>query len=202
LPFTLLRDVAIDVPLPAHKRRAIDALSYGTNAKLMIGYASRVWRTLGANGATMSDLAYQTTWETSRKQGGTHGVLTNFTGGAHGVAIGQGSPRMQADAATANLERLFPGITAARGEDAREVRFHWPSHPWSRGSYACFGPGDWSTLRGAIGEPAGPLFFAGEHCALEAQGFMEGGCESGELAAEAVLASRKIREGAAVSLSG
>lgn len=198
LPFTLLREVSIGVPLPPGKRRAIDALPYGTNAKLMIGYDSRVWRTQGANGATLSDLAYQTTWETTRKQGGTRGVLTNFTGGAHGIALGEGTARMQADAATAELDRLFPGIVAARGEDPREARFQWPSHPWSRGSYACFGPGDWSRLRGAIAAPVGPLFFAGEHCARDAQGFMEGGCESGDVAAEAVLAARGIRERAAL----
>src|SRR4249919_829660 len=63
LPFTLLRKVAIDVPMPAHKRHAIDRLGYGTNAKLMIGYDRRVWRAQGANGASMSDLAYQTTWD-------------------------------------------------------------------------------------------------------------------------------------------
>jgi monoamine oxidase len=193
LPFTLLRDVKIDAPLPPPQRRAIETLGYGTNAKLMIAYESRVWRTQGANGATMTDLSFQTTWETSRKQGGTHGVLTNFTGGAHGVAIGQGTARAQADAATADLERVFPGITASRGPEPREARMHWPTQPWARGSYACFGPGDWSTVRGAIGAATPPIFFAGEHCALETQGFMEGGCESGEVAADAVLATRGLR---------
>jgi monoamine oxidase len=197
LPFTLLRKVALDVPMPAHKRRAIDALAYGTNAKLMIGYDRRVWREHGANGASMSDLRYQTTWDTTRKQPGAMGVLTNFTGGRHGVAIGQGAPRAQADAATADLERVFPGLAAARTQP-REARFHWPSHPWSLGSYACLRPGDWSTLRGVIGEPVGGLFFAGEHCAPETQGFMEGGCESGETAAAAVLAARGMRAAAGI----
>ncbi|BCT92638.1 hypothetical protein LYSHEL_16620 [Lysobacter helvus] len=197
LPFTLLRKVAIDVPMPAHKRNAIDRLPYGTNAKLMIGYDRRVWRAQGANGASMSDLSYQTTWDTTREQPGAQGVLTNFTGGAHGVALGQGTPRMQADAATADLDRVFPGLAAARTQP-REARFHWPSHPWTLGSYACFGPGDWSALRGAVGESVGRLFFAGEHCALETQGFMEGGCESGELAAEAVQRARGMRVGAGI----
>jgi monoamine oxidase len=191
LPFTLLRRVRIDVELPAVKRRAIDRLAYGSNAKLMIGYDRRVWRTHGANGASMSDLAYQTTWETSRKQPGEAGVLTNFTGGRHGIEIGQGTPKQQAEAATAALEQVFPGVAAARA-GMREARFHWPSHPWSLGSYACFGPGDWTTLRGAIEESVGGLHFAGEHCAPETQGFMEGGCESGETAAAAVLAALGI----------
>jgi len=191
LPFTLLRKVAIDMPLPERKRRAIDTLAYGTNAKLMIGYDARPWRTQGANGATMSDLAFQTTWETTRKQAGQSGVLVNFTGGRHGIELGQGTPRAQADAATAELDRVLPGIAAARTQP-REARFHWPSHPWALGSYACLRPGDWSTLRGVMAEPVGPLFFAGEHCAAETQGFMEGGVESGEVAAAAVLRSRGI----------
>jgi len=200
LPFTLLRRVAIDMPLPAEKRHAIDRLAYGTNAKLMIGYDRRVWRDHGANGASMSDLSYQTTWETSRKQPGTAGTLTNFTGGRHGASLGQGTPRMQADAATADLERVFPGIVAARTH-AREARFHWPTHPWSLGSYACLQPGDWSSLRGVVGAPVGSLFFAGEHCALETQGFMEGGVESGQIAADAVLAMRGLRAAAGVPRS-
>lgn len=189
LPFTLLRDVRIEAPLPHQKRRAIDALAYGTNAKLMIGFDRRVWRAHDANGASMSDLPYQTTWETSRKQPGTTGVLTNFTGGNHGRALGDGTARQQADVAVASLERVFPGVAAARA-NAREARMHWPSQPWVRGSYACFRPGDWSTLRGVMGEAVGGLHFAGEHCAMETQGFMEGGCESGEIAARKVLAQQ------------
>ncbi len=191
LPFTLLRDVRLDIELPAPKRNAIDKLAYGTNAKLMIGFDRRVWREHRANGATMSDLAYQTTWETSRKQPGNSGVLTNFTGGRHGVELGIGSAKQQADAATAALEHVFPGIASAR-TGAREARMHWPSQPWVRGSYACLRPGDWSSLRGAMGEAVGGLHFAGEHCALDTQGFMEGGCESGEIAARAVLAQLGI----------
>lgn len=193
LPFTLLRQVRIDLPLPPVKRRAIDTLAYGSNAKLMIGYDRRVWREAhGANGASMSDLSYQTTWETTRKQPGNGGVLTNFTGGRQGLELGQGTPKAQAEAATAALERVFPGVAAAR-TGAREVRFHWPSHPWTLGSYACFRPGDWAGLRGAMGESVGGLHFAGEHCALDTQGFMEGGCESGEAAASAVLAQAGVR---------
>jgi len=191
LPFTLLRKVRIDVALPAHKRRAIDTLAYGTNAKLMIGFDRRVWRQRNGNGASMSDLPYQTTWETSRRQPGESGVLTNFTGGHHGLALGDGSAKQQADVAIAALERVFPGAALAR-QGAREARMHWPSQPWVRGSYACFRPGDWSSLRGVMGEAVGRLHFAGEHCALETQGFMEGGCESGEVAAREVLAQRGL----------
>ena len=90
-----------------------------------------------------------------------------------------------------DLERVFPGIAAARG-NATEARMHWPSNPWVLGSYACFRPGDWSSIGGVMGESVGGLHFAGEHCSVEAQGFMEGGCESGELAAQAILLQRGV----------
>ncbi len=189
LPFTLLRQVQLDVALPVLKRRAIDHLAYGSNAKLMIGFERRIWREHHANGASMSALPYQTSWETSRKQAGRSGVLTNFTGGAHGLALRQGSAKQQAEAAVRELDRVFPGAAAARG-NATEARMHWPSNPWVQGSYACLQPGDWATLGGVMGASVGGLHFAGEHCSIEAQGFMEGGCDSGERAAKAVLAQR------------
>jgi monoamine oxidase len=189
IPFTTLRQVRIDVPLPAVKLRAIRELRYGTNAKLMIGFNQRIWRDrYHYNGSVYADLPFQTTWETTRKQPGAGGVLVNFVGGKHGVEIGQDSTKSQADKAARELDAIFPGIAATR-DGAREVRMHWPSFPWTQGSYACFGPGDWTTLRGAMGETVGRLFFAGEHCAFDTQGFMEGGCETGEAAAQAILRS-------------
>jgi monoamine oxidase len=193
LPFTTLRRVRIDAELPAVKRRAIDQLGYGTNAKLMIGFNERIWHTRHqSGGATYTDLPLQTTWETSRMQPGAAGILTNFTGGRHGVELGSGSAKQQAAAAVQQLEAVFPGLSAAR-EGAREARMHWPTFPWTLGSYACYLPGQWTGIRGAIGERVGNLHFAGEHCAFDNQGFMEGGCETGEWAARAVLHAAGMR---------
>jgi monoamine oxidase len=188
LPFTLLRDVRLDVPLPPVKRRAIAELGYGTNVKLMMAFDRRLWRERHrASGTVVADLPFQVTWETSRGQAGRAGVLTNFTGGRQGVRVGEGSAAEQARLVVADLERLFPGVAAARA-GMPEARFHWPTHPFTRGSYAALRPGQWTGLHGAAGEAVGRLHFAGEHCSLHAQGFMEGGCETGESAAAALLA--------------
>jgi monoamine oxidase len=192
LPFTTLRQVRITAPLSPVKRRAIDELGYGANAKLMIGFNRRVWREHGSNGSVFTDLPLQSTWETSRAQAGEAGILTNFTGGEHARSIGAGAAGVQAARAVAGLDTIFPGSAAAR-DGALEVRFHWPTYPWVRASYACYGPGQWTTLRGAAGERAGGLLFAGEHCAMDNQGFMEGGCETGEAAAAEVLATLGVR---------
>ncbi len=191
LPLTLLRAVDLRVPLPDRKRRVIDELAYGTNAKLMIGFNARPWREQHASGgAVYTDLPFQCVWETSRLQEGSSGVLTNFTGGRQGLEVGQGASREQADRVVAALEAVYPGVVAARDGDSVQARMHWPTNPWVKGSYACYGPAQWTTLRGVAGESVGGLHFAGEHCALDSQGYMEGGCETGELAARAVLAQR------------
>jgi len=198
IPFTLLRDVRIGVPLPAEKRRAIAELGYGTNAKLMVGFSSRVWRErFRSNGSVLTDMPFQLTWETSRAQSGRAGILTNFTGGAHGVELGQGTDSEQASRMVADLERVFPGATAARA-GMKEVRFHWPSFPWTRGSYASYLAGQWTAFSGAEGESVEGLHFAGEHTSLVAQGFMEGGCETGERAANEIAEARGKRVGSSV----
>lgn len=192
MPFTVLRDVQLDVPMLPEKRRAIRELGYGTNAKLMIGFSSRPWREQhGSNGSVVTDLPFQLVWETSRMQSGRAGILTNFSGGDHGVAVGQGTPAEQAAALVRDLETVFPGVQAARA-GMTETRFHWPTNRWVRGSYASYLAGQWTSIRGLEGASVDTLHFAGEHCSLDAQGYMEGGCETGTRAAQDVLAALTV----------
>lgn len=195
LPFTLLRQVRMEVELPAPQAAAVRELGYGTNAKLMVGFDRRVWREqYRSAGAVLSDLPFQLVWETSRHQEGAAGILTNFTGGRQGVSVGEGTPGAQAQRLVEGLDQVFPGVAGTR-QGMAEARMHWPSHPWTLGSYASYRVGQWSAFHGVEGLASGRLHFAGEHTSVAAQGFMEGGCESGERVAREVLANRGIRVG-------
>lgn len=185
LPFTTLREVELAIELPEPKRRAIRELGYGTNTKLMIGHGARVWREHGSNGSVISDLPFQTAWEGSRLQDGASGFLVAFTGGRVGAGLSPDRASAEATRFTEALDRIFPGLAAAR---TNEVAFHWPGFAWSKGSYACHRPGQWAAFGGAEAEVVGTLSFAGEHTSDEFQGFMEGAAESGERAAAEVLA--------------
>jgi monoamine oxidase len=204
LPFSLLREVRLDLPLPAVKRRAIERLGYGTNAKLMVRFDERPWRAPGgSNGSVLTDLPFQLTWESTRLQPGRGGILVAYGGGRHGVEMGEGTAAEQAERFAAHLDRVFPGAAALR---TGQVRFHWPSFRWTRGSYACYLPGQWTGISGAEAERVGNLHFAGEHTSVDFQGFMEGACESGERAAGEVLADLGLpwpveREVAAAALA-
>ena len=135
LPFTLLRDVRLDLSLPAVKRQAIAELGYGTNAKLMVGFSDRVWRAPrggndrspgrapGSNGSILTDLPIQLTWEATRMQPGKAGILVCYTGGARGIEIGQGTAATQSERFARELERVFPGVSERR---LGESRFHLP----------------------------------------------------------------------------
>jgi monoamine oxidase len=193
VPLTTLRRVELAVDLPERVRSAIADLAYGTNAKLMIGFARRVWRERErSDGSTFSDLPFQTTWEASRVQPGAAGVLTSFVGGRRGVELGRGTVAERAAACVAQLEQVYGGISGERA-GMSEVRFHWPSHPWSLGSYVCLRPGDWTRFGGVFEAAVGRLRFVGEHCSRDAQGFMEGGCETGLRVASELLAELGMR---------
>jgi monoamine oxidase len=190
IPFTMLRQVKIDVELPPVKQKAIQELGYGTNAKLMVGFSDRVWRgEPRSNGSVLTDLPFQLTWEATRMQPGTPGVLVDFTGGRHGVEIGEGTPAHQAELFVRDLERVYPGVSDRR---TGEVRMHWPTFEYTKGSYACYLPGQWTGFGGAEGERVGNLHFCGEHTSMDFQGFMEGGCESGTRVAEEIMADLGI----------
>jgi monoamine oxidase len=195
LPFTLLRQVDLGVDLPAVKRKAIDELGYGTNTKLMVGFSARPWRQRGSNGSSYTDLGYQNTWETSRLQPGPDGILTNYTGGAHGVAITDGTPEKQRDAFLPQIDQVFPGTAGA--STGAVARFAWPTYPLTQGSYACYKVGQWTSIGGAEFEPVGNLHFCGEHTSRDAQGFMEGAALTGAMVAEAIGADLGLGMGAA-----
>ena len=186
IPFTLLRDVRMDVELPELKKRAIRELGYGANAKVLVGFSSRPWQKQGYSGAVYSDELFQLAWDNSFMQPGPAGGLTLYSGGKLALAAGEGTAEQAAVRLMAGIERAFPGAIKAR--NGKVSRFHWPTFPWTKASYACYKPGQWTTIAGAEGLPVGNLFFAGEHCSYDFQGYMNGAAQSGADTAKSVMA--------------
>jgi monoamine oxidase len=200
IPFSVLRGVQLDATLglSADKRRAIDTLGYGTNAKTMIAFDGRPWSSLyAASGTSYSDLLnHQNTWESNRGNATQFGIVTDYASGDRGAALRTTRLQTQVDDFLKDFEHVFPGIRAAalrrNGGYVAHLE-HWPTNPLALGSYTCYLPGQFTGIEGLNGEPAGLLKFAGEHADsfYSWQGYMEGACLAGLRAANEALADIK-----------
>jgi monoamine oxidase len=195
LPFTLLRLVDLrDAGFGARKMRSINELGMGRNTKLQLQFADRFWLPGGGNGEYRLRGSFQTTWEVTRAQGGTAGVLNFFSGGSAAVAAGLTGIDAQAAASLAELARYAPG--SERAWNGRVIRNPWDRYPWSRGSYSLLRPGQYTALHGIESQAEGRVRFAGEQSSADWYGYMNGGVESGQRAAREVLASVGVRRAA------
>lgn len=191
LPFNQLRRCELGFEMPVAKRRAIQELPYGTNAKVMISTRGRPWRDARATGTSFNDGGvYHESWESTRGYEGDVAVMTSYTGGRLGVSVGESNPEAQGRRFAEALDAVFPGTAAAF--TGRAARMHWPGARHFEGSYACYAPTDRVRFGGSESEPVGGIFFAGEHTSPW-QGYLNGAVESGERVAREVLASLGIR---------
>ena len=197
LPFTMLRlvDGVDELPISIAKKRSIAHLGYGDNVKLMLGFTERWWRNPAAalpglsNGSIFTDVPLQCTWETSRGQDGSSGILTNYMGGSNGKHF---TPA-RIDNVKEELNRIFPGIKDRF--DGKRAVMNWPAYQYTRGSYTCPLVGQYTTLLEAAGtaELDGRLIFAGEHTSADFSGFMNGAIQSGNRAAHEIMEPVKMK---------
>ncbi|HEY9699775.1 MAG TPA: NAD(P)/FAD-dependent oxidoreductase [Trichocoleus sp.] len=192
VPFSVLRQINLAIEMPPLQRSAIEHLGYGTGTKLTFPLKERIWRTrYGSTISIYTDRAFQNTWESARYSPGTGGWVTDLRGGQAGLALGSGSTEKQAEGLLQDLDAIFPGIhQVERGSAVRAV---WAREPYALGTYSCYLPGQWTKFRGVEGNRVGNLWFAGEHCSLSSQGFMNGACETAEAAARSILQDLGVR---------
>src|SRR4051794_15306282 len=190
LPFSILRTLDLSkAGFTGPKARAINELGMGTNSKLHVGFSSRHWNTLGSNGETYADTGYQNTWEVSRGQPGTSGILVDYTGGTIRASFGAGTPAPRARQFLTQIEPVLPGISSRyTGKAAID---YWQGYPWTMGSYSYWKVGQYQAFAGAEREQVGTCHFAGEHTSVDFQGYLNGAVESGQRAASEILAAFK-----------
>jgi monoamine oxidase len=188
LPFSLLRLVDYSAAgFSQLKQTAIQELQMGTNSKLHLQFGTRLWEAqLGSNGSTYSDTGYQSTWDVTRGQPGTAGILVDYTGGKIGASFGSGTVQQRAKKFLDQLEPVLPSIKAQWNGLA--TLDYWPGYPWTKGSYSYWKVGQYTKFAGAEREQQGNCHFAGEHTSIDFQGYLNGAVETGERAAAEVVA--------------
>jgi monoamine oxidase len=190
LPFSILRS-SVDISkagFSARKLTAIREMGMGTNSKLHVQFTRRHWESLGNNGETFADTGYQNTWEVTRAQPGASGILVDYTGGNVGASFGSGTPSSRAQEFLGQIEPVLPGISARW--NGRATIDYWTGYPWTKGSYSYWKVGQYQAFAGVEREiEAGSCHFAGEHTSIDFQGYLNGAVETGQRAADEVVAA-------------
>jgi monoamine oxidase len=183
VPFSVLRGLHLDAPQSAAQRAAIDAMAY---TDLIMGFLSprrRFWEDDGLPPAMWTNGALQQVLYAPSHVDEV-GNLIVYVRGAGAQAIRRMGPTAAKAFFVEELARLRP---ASRGNVEFARYLDWGRHPASRGAYMYYRPGEVRRFRAQVGEPAGRVYFAGEHIGQIDPG-MEGACESGERAAVAIAA--------------
>jgi monoamine oxidase len=201
IPFSVLRGLNYSrAQFDSLKQTAITQLGYGKNCKLQLQFDSRMWNQQGpwglGNGSTYSDTGYQNTWDVTRAQDGSTGIMVDYTGGGVPLASFTGNPTDPkvvagfAKTFLSQIEPVFPGITKQwNGRATLDVPL---ANPFLLGSYSYWKVGQYTLFSGyeKARQPnptTGKCHFAGEHCSINFQGFMEGGAQEGARAANEIL---------------
>jgi monoamine oxidase len=201
IPFSVLRGLNYSqAQFDSLKQTAITQLGYGKNCKLQLQFDSRLWNQQGpwglGNGSTYSDTGYQNTWDVTRAQDGSTGILVDYTGGGVPLASFSGNPTDPkvvagfAKTFLSQIEPVFPGITKQwNGRATLDVPL---ANPFLLGSYSYWKVGQYTQFSGyeKARQPnptTGKCHFAGEHCSISFQGFMEGGAQEGARAANEII---------------
>jgi monoamine oxidase len=188
LPFSLLKQsVSLSqAGFSPLKLTAIDELAMGSNSKLNLQFTKRHWISLGCPGDTYADTGYQATWEVTRAQPGTAGILVGYTGGTLADDIGNGTPQEQATKFLAQIEPVLPKLS--ENYNGRVTVDCWKNDAFTRGSYSYWQVGQYTKFAGIEGAQEGNAHFCGEHTSVDAQGYLEGAVESGERVADEITA--------------
>ena len=207
-PAPVLRQIDFAVPLPARWREFVRDADLGRNEKVQVTAAATPWADVLGTGGELWDTAspYSLGWDGTLKgiEGGKP-VWNWFLGGDQ-VTAARDAPEALAAAFAHRTESAVPGIAqAVAGGMVR--RTNWCNDALTLGAYTNsapgqltrFGPLFWIESDDAAERQqavAGRLIFAGEHVSDAWVGFMNGGAQTGRLAAQAVIAAHSRRRAA------
>ena len=184
IPFSTLRQVAVDPPFSPQKRMAISGMLYHEGTRYLFQTRTRFWQGERLSGGGRSN-GPADIWDTSFGQSGTRGIIAMTTGNA-------GIDRRMI--AMSEQERITFGVgltKAAYPQLERELQKvyiqRWVDETYAKGAFTIFRPGQMTGWSAAIVRPENRVHFAGEHTS-NYSGWMEGALMSGERAAQEILA--------------
>lgn len=200
VPAPKTRQIDFAVPLPTKWRHFIGAMTLGRNEKILAAADSPRWRDAVGGGGDVWHAGARGSWA-SGWDGSVCGVegLPVWTWYLGGDATDDRDPAQALAARYASDARLALGDLATACGDAPVRRTAWHRDPLIGGSYGSYPPGHltrfgallWMEGDGGAAVHSAPalgrVIFAGEHLSDAFPGYMNGGAQTGRLAAQSIL---------------
>lgn len=178
IPFSALRLVDIDAPMPMEQHRAIRTLGYTNVTHVSFIPKRKFWEDDGMPPSMWTDGA-AARFNALRNNPDNPEEITSFMAFAND-RVADHLDRLGAEAGTQYVLDYLARIRPSTKDALEPVKFwSWQLDPFAGGAYAAWKPGQLSSFGKDMSAPAGRIHFAGEHTALAARG-MEGAMESGE----------------------
>ena len=186
VPVPLGNKIHFTPRLPSMREQLMQRSSMGAAVKCYVRYERAFWREQGSSGEVASgDGPIAVTFDQCSEDGKTACLLA-FVGGKHARTWHTHTPE-------ARKQIIVDKLVAYFGPDAATpigyIEVDWTAETWSGGGpVTIFPTGTLSVLGDALRAPVGPIHWAGSETARSCMGFMEGAVESGQRAAEEILA--------------
>jgi len=185
LPFGVLQDIEIEPTLTGVQRAAVEELPSQSMTQIYFAHKSNFWEADGFNPSMFTDGVAGMV--AAARNGEDPNQVTSFTA----WAMGPNAERLDALPPAQAADLVIQAIEAVRPAARGQLEFlglqSWGTDPFARGGWAYFRPGQVARFGAAMGAPHGRIRFCGEHLGRAARG-MEGAMESGQRAAEEIIA--------------
>lgn len=179
----------LDQLIDDRKKKSLQEVDLAAHSKVLLGYRQRFWQkksdSLPAHrGVFVKEDLPAMTWDSSMGQEGQKGILSVLVGGDMATQIG-------AQAHEQFLRELTVFGRSFRSEyDNLHHVINWKTKAFTQGSFVSYRPGQFTTHHGLWSQSdyGGRLTYAGEHCHLSRYGTWVGALESGQKAAQEIIA--------------
>ncbi len=184
IPFPALANIDIDAPLSQIQADAIRRLPYTQIVQIHFSCDTPFWDIDGLPASMWTDGPLERMFAATDENGQAKGLFRAWINGSGATDIDRLNDDNLRELCARELKRLRP---ASAGDiDVYRIVRWTHDNPLAGGAYMHWSPGQISRWFKSMGQPAGRLFFAGEHLS-EVHTGLEGAMESGERTALQLL---------------
>ena len=182
-PFSAVRNIAFNPPLPPAQADAVEGASYVATTQLHFRVTKPYWDIDGLPPSMWSDAPFERVFANSGTENGPLGDLRVWINGDGASKLDALGPDRLREYVMAELVRCRPALAGAL---EFVLMYSWSANPLVRGQKHVFTAGQIGRFGADMGKPAGRVHFAGEHLRRIELG-MESAMETSEIAALEIL---------------